>query len=146
MRELGFRGLLVEVLAAVSRDAPEFYREAGDALGEVDAWLAVDGERLLLESKVEGGLVCRDVRDRGPRIRLETEASAVVAMVDGKRDLMESVLDDTVRVRGDLEAVASLDEALRSLVVGAVRSNRAEIAWKRFAAGVRSASEREERR
>ena len=144
MHEFGFRGLLVEVLAAVSRDASELYRDAGVALGVVDVGFDVDGEEFLVETGTDGGLVCRDGRDREPRIRLETRASALVTLVDGNRDLIESVLDDTVRVRGDLEAVASLDEALRCLVVGAVRSDRAERAWRRYVAGIGGASKKGE--
>lgn len=146
MHELGFRGLLVEVLAAVSRDAPQLYRDAGVALGGVDVGLEVDGEAFWVETATDGGLVCRDGRDREPRIRLQTRANALVTLVDGNRDLMESVLDDTVRVRGDLEAVASLDAALRCLVVGAVRSDRAERAWGRYVAGIRGVSEEGESR
>jgi hypothetical protein len=146
VHEFGFRALLVEVLVAVRCDAPELYRNAGVALGEVDVGFGIDDEAFFVESRPEGGLVCRDGRDHEPRIRLEAGASAVVAMVDGKRDLIEAVLDDTVGVRGDLEAVASLDEALRCLVAGAVRSDRAQWAWRRYVAGTRRALEQGERR
>jgi hypothetical protein len=142
--ESGFRGLLAEVLAAVSHDAPELFRGAGAALGEVDVALEVGDEAFRFETGADGGPVCRDAVDREPRIRLETRADAVVELVDGRSDLLDSVLDGTVRVRGDADAVASLDAALRCLVVGAVRSDRAERAWNRYAVGVRAASDRGE--
>lgn len=117
-----FGRFLSRSLEAVSREVPRAWRALGAALAGRAVRLTVDGETLVAAG--DGAAVTL----RAPRdgesfaVTLRTSHEAIVALVDGRRTLVESVLAGELDLRGTVEEIAVFHDALQAYLHGAVRS------------------------
>ncbi len=121
--------LLRGSLRAISRQVPEAHDALRLALDGVVVSLRVGDERF----SVSGGaqLHVGGWRDDAT-VLVETTRGAVLAVIDEGLPLTALVWDGRVAVRGALDAIATVYEALLAFAHGAVRSPDARAALRRF--------------
>lgn len=130
MPEMTFVELLSGAVAAVERDAPWCAQGMARALGAVTVGIVVDDERVTLHAS--SGVIRSDRADGVAAVRVAARRAAIVALVDGRRGLIEAVEAGTVSVAGSPAHLEAVDGALRWFVSGSVRSAAVHALWARY--------------
>lgn len=121
--------LLRRSLRAIARQVPEAHEALRAALDGVVVSLRVDDEAL----SVHGGANVDVGGWRGDAaVVVETTRAAILGVIDEGLPLTALVWDGRLAVRGALDAIATVYEALLAFAHGAVRSPDARASLARF--------------
>lgn len=119
MAERTFFQFLDAALEALRAEAPKAYALLLRALAPTGLLLCVDGETQVL-AVVQGA---HRLSTRGTAAAsLRTARTALVELLEGRRTLLDAVLDESIEIRGTPERVAALHDALVAFFAGSVRS------------------------
>ena len=119
MAERTFFQFLDAALEALRAETPKAYTLLLRALAPTGLLLRVDGETQVLA--VVQGKHRLSTRGTAP-VSLRTARAALVELLEGRRTLLDAVLDDSIEIRGTPEQVAALHDALVAFFAGSVRS------------------------
>ena len=128
------RELLVDTLDAVEREAPACAREVSRALGERRVAIQIGGEVVTVAT--HKGRVTLVPADEAPTIRVTSHSSTVVAVVEGRRPLLDVIEDGELVFVASVDDLLAVDAALRWLVAGAIRSAASPLRWHRYRSSV----------
>lgn len=123
----GFAEFLRRSLSLLSTHATPAYAEVAKKLGSGVVALEVDGEALSITARQGRIEVIANSHDRTthaqPRstaARARTSRRALVALLEGRVDLVQAVWQDAVELQGPLEALLRFYDALRAYFRAAV--------------------------
>ncbi|MDQ2642685.1 MAG: hypothetical protein M3020_02635 [Myxococcota bacterium] len=120
MTDPPFSGFLRRSLDVLSREAPRAAGALCELLSKIRLCVSVDGERLSLVV-ARGRLGVYPVQRLGDTF-LATRRATLVDLLEGRRSLLDAVLDDSVELRGAVDDLLVVDQALLTYLHGAVRS------------------------
>jgi hypothetical protein len=112
-------GLVRQSLLCLHRDVPAIYRRLSQSL-PCDVALTLGDESLLVRQTLRGITIVEGCY-RAP-VSIVTSRAAVLAVVDGKQDLLSAILSDQLIVRGRTNDLLELEVVFRAYLQGAVRS------------------------
>lgn len=92
--------------------------------------LVVDGERVVLRRCDDVAVV--DGTEDLVSVTIETDRSSIDDLVAGRLRLVDAIVQELVRVRGDVHDLASAHDAFVALVAGLVRCRRAQLLQRRL--------------
>lgn len=111
--------LLRASLACLWRESPAHHGALCRRLAGRAVALRLDDE--ILELRGEDGEV-RVTTPRGATCRVRTTRTTILAVLDGRRTLLDAVVAEEVAIGGPLDDLLALHEALVEYVHGAVRA------------------------
>lgn len=120
MTDRRFSSFLVRSLVLLQRDSAAAYARVALVLEHRPVLLCVDGELMAVRAAAGRLSVVTPRGDEG--IVVETSRLTIQDLVEGRRPLLDTVLDDALHVRGAVEDVLALFDAMIAYVEGAVRS------------------------
>jgi hypothetical protein len=122
--------LLEASLAAILSDVPEQYAAICQAINGISISLAFDNERFNLRS--DGIHIHLHQTQEPATLWLKTSSYAVESVIDQRLDLVDGVLSEAIKVRGEMAPLAQFNHALTQYVHGAVRSQRSSEILRQF--------------
>lgn len=136
-----FADALRTSLALLRRECPTAWRRMCARLGRRALTIRVDGVAV----DVAGHHVHVEVgAPAQPIVEVETSRAAIVALADGRDDLLDALLAERVVIRGGVADVHALYEGLVDYVRGAIRSPSFPQLLARFRGDAAPAANREE--
>jgi hypothetical protein len=126
-----FASFLVRSLELLELQAPGAYVALWQRLRGVELGISVDGERLVMVS-TRRGLQVR-MAMKAPALALATRRATLCALLAGQGSLLDAVLADQVVLRGSVDELVVVDEALALYLNGAVRSSGFPALFREFA-------------
>ena len=124
--ELSFAHFLGRSLDALAEELPAIYAEMCRTLAPRAVRIALDGEVVTVACTperatlldVHGALDSLDA----PAVDVRTSRAAIVALIDARSTLVESVVADRVELRGKLDDLVAFHDGLVVYLHGAVRA------------------------
>src|SRR5262245_22083058 len=114
--EGSFVRFLDRSLAALRRDLPWMYQRMCGLLAPREVWISVDGEPISVLCGANDLVLAGVPRD--PSVRVETSTPAILDVLEARSTLVDSVLDERVRLRGRPEDLAAFHDGLLAYVEG----------------------------
>jgi hypothetical protein len=109
--------VLSDSLRHLRSEAPQSYQALCAALRDMAVACRVDNDRFTLHSDGRETWLGEPRAPTPPQV--EASVQAVLDVIDGRRQLVDTLLDGAVAVRARLEDAIRLDDALRTYVHGA---------------------------
>jgi hypothetical protein len=119
-----FFEFLNRALCALAAEVPSAYSQVCRRLCDLDVRIEVDGATRYLVTTERGHELTRQSPSPAP-LELATSKTALVALLNDRKSLLESVLADDFSLRGETHDLMRLEDALFTFVQGAARSRRA---------------------
>jgi len=115
-----FVRFLCRSLAVLDDELPRAYRAVADRLGRRSVAIRVDDEFVFV-SAAGGRVHVSLVLAREPSVHLHTSRGEIRALVDGRRSLLDAMLEGRLELRGTVSDLIAFDGALMAYLHGAVR-------------------------
>jgi hypothetical protein len=120
--------LVADSLAALRREVPDAHRRLGDALGVKIVRFHIGADVFAIRRLGRDVLVEQSAG--APNVEVETSWTTVIDIVEGRCSLLDSLLERRVAAKGPPDDIASLHQALREYVRGAVRGGSFPDLWR----------------
>lgn len=132
MADASLRGCLEEAFAVLGEERPLARRAVATGLGGLCVSVRVGAEDVALRGGEDLVFVEADV---GADVFVEAPRSVVVALGEGRTDVLSAVLDGGLALKGEPSALARADLAFRAFLEGAARAPGLPVIWDRFVGG-----------
>ncbi len=127
-----FVGFLARSLALLEREHPEAYARMCAALARRTVLLKVDDEAIELRFGKRRLRLAEPGVGGGQTVRAVTGRATILALVDGRLTLMDSVMQDRFEIFGGLDDLIAFHEGLMFYLHGAVRAPSFPALLRRF--------------